>query len=41
MEEAVRLARLELLFQTDHWGTVEWAHDIEQHDTTSRYSTVQ
>ena len=32
----VKLARLELLFQTDHWGSVEWAHDIECHDTTAR-----
>lgn len=40
VEEAVKLARLELLFQTDHWGTVEWAHDIEQHDTTSRLAAA-
>ena len=34
--EAVRLARLEVQVQTDHWGSVEWAHDIELHDTTAR-----
>ena len=34
--EAVRLARLETEVQTSHWGSVEWAHDIEGHDTTSR-----
>jgi len=38
--EAVSLARLELLVQTDHWGTVEWAHDIEQHDTTARLAAA-
>jgi len=38
--EAVSLARLELLVQTDHWGSVEWAHDIEQHDTTARLAAA-
>jgi len=36
VNQAVELSRLELLYQTDHWGSVEWAHDIEMHDTTSR-----
>ena len=36
VSEAVRLARLEVMVQTDHWGRVEWAHDIELHDTTAR-----
>ena len=36
----VRLARLELLFQTDHWGSVEWAHDIEEFDTTARLAAA-
>jgi ATP synthase F1 complex assembly factor 2 len=40
VEEAVRLARLELLFQTDHWGSVEWAHDIEEFDTTARLAAA-
>ena len=26
--------------QTDHWGTVEWAHDLELHDTTSRLAAA-
>jgi len=36
VKKAVELSRLELLYQTDQWGSVEWAHDIEMHDTTSR-----
>ena len=36
----MRLARLELLFQTDHWGSVEWAHDIEEFDTTARLAAA-
>lgn len=40
VEEAVSLTRLELEFQTDHWGNVEWAHDLELHDTTSRLSAA-
>jgi hypothetical protein len=37
VEQAVALTRLELRFQTDHWGSVEWAHGIEEHDTTARW----
>jgi len=40
VEEAVKLARLELLFQTNHWGVVEWAHDIEEYDTTARLAAA-
>jgi len=40
VEEAVKLTRLELEFQTNHWGTVEWAHDLELHDTTSRLAAA-
>lgn len=40
VDEAVKLARLELLFQTDHWGSVEWAHDIEEFDTTARLAAA-
>merc|ERR1712013_763355 len=40
LDEAVKLARLELLFQTDHWGSVEWAHDIEEFDTTARLAAA-
>ena len=36
----MKLARLELLFQTDHWGSVEWAHDIEEFDTTARLAAA-
>uniref|UniRef100_A0A914X9U7 ATP synthase mitochondrial F1 complex assembly factor 2 n=1 Tax=Plectus sambesii TaxID=2011161 RepID=A0A914X9U7_9BILA len=36
VEEAVRIAALEQLFQTETWGKVEWAHDIEHHDLCSR-----
>jgi len=40
VDEAVKLARLELLFQTNHWGSVEWAHDIEGYDTTARLAAA-
>jgi len=36
--QALRLSRLELDFQTNHWGSVEWAHDLENNDTASRFS---
>ena len=38
--EAVGLARLELGVQTERWGEVEWAHDIELHDTTARLAAA-
>jgi len=38
--EAVGLARLELGVQTQRWGEVEWAHDIELHDTTARLAAA-
>lgn len=38
VSQAVKLSRLELEFQTEKWGNVVWAHDIEEHDTTSRLS---
>ena len=31
---------LELEFQTEKWGSVEWAHDLEGHDTTSRLAAA-
>jgi len=40
VSEAVKLSRLECMFQTDQWGTVEWAHDLEMHDTTSRLAAA-
>jgi len=36
VEEAVRISTLEQLFQTETWGRVEWAHDIEHHQLCSR-----
>ena len=40
VEEAVRLSRLELEVQTERWGNVEWAHDLELHDTTARLAAA-
>lgn len=40
VEEAVKLTRLELDFQLEHWGEVEWAHTLEYHDTTSRLAAA-
>jgi len=37
-DDAVRLSRLEMDFQTSHWGKVEWAHDLEYYDTLMRTS---
>lgn len=36
VEEAVKLARLEEEFQIEHWGRVEWAHDLSQQDSQAR-----
>lgn len=38
--QAVNLSRLELDYQTDFWGNVEWAHDLELHDTNARVSAA-
>ena len=27
-------------FQVEHWGNVEWAHDIELHDTIARVAAA-
>ncbi|GFN98388.1 ATP synthase mitochondrial f1 complex assembly factor 2 [Plakobranchus ocellatus] len=40
VETAVDLARLELSFQTERWGTVEWAHDIEKFDLRCRLAAA-
>ncbi len=40
VEEAVSLGRLELKVQTERWGNVEWAHDLEMHDTTARLAAA-
>ena len=29
-----------MLFQTNRWGNVEWAHDVELHDTTARVAAA-
>jgi ATP synthase F1 complex assembly factor 2 len=29
-----------LFFQTEQWGNVEWAHDVELHDTTARLAAA-
>lgn len=36
VEKAVALSRLEEDYQTTFWGRVEWAHDLNQHDTQAR-----
>jgi len=38
--QAVKLSRLELDYQTDFWGNVEWAHDLELHDTNARVAAA-
>lgn len=36
VEQAVKLSRLEEEFQINHWGRVEWAHDLNQQDLQAR-----
>lgn len=36
VERAVYLSRLEQAFQVDHWGSVEWYHDIDRQETQAR-----
>lgn len=36
VEQAVKLARLEEEHQIEHWGRVEWAHDVSQLDSQAR-----
>ncbi|MCP9263718.1 Atp synthase f1 complex assembly factor 2 [Dirofilaria immitis] len=38
VDEAVELALLEQKYQSDIWGKVEWAHDIEREELISRLS---
>uniref|UniRef100_A0A915PTC5 ATP synthase mitochondrial F1 complex assembly factor 2 n=1 Tax=Setaria digitata TaxID=48799 RepID=A0A915PTC5_9BILA len=38
VDEAVGLALLEQKYQSDIWGKVEWAHDIEREELISRLS---
>ena len=40
VEQAVDISRLELNFQTEKWGNVEWAHDQELHDTSARVAAA-
>ena len=40
VEQAVNMSRLELNFQTEKWGNVEWAHDLELHDTSARLAAA-
>lgn len=40
VDEAVKLSRLELETQTERWGNVEWAHDLELFDTTARVAAA-
>nr|XP_022914459.1 ATP synthase mitochondrial F1 complex assembly factor 2 [Onthophagus taurus] len=39
-EKAVLLSRLEEEFQLGHWGRVEWAHDLSQHDLQARLAAT-
>ncbi|XP_015930556.1 ATP synthase mitochondrial F1 complex assembly factor 2 [Parasteatoda tepidariorum] len=36
VEKAVALSRLETLFQTKQWGTVEWAHSVDEAQIKAR-----
>ncbi|XP_045106376.1 ATP synthase mitochondrial F1 complex assembly factor 2-like isoform X2 [Portunus trituberculatus] len=39
-EKAAFLSRLELEYQTSHWGSVEWAHDLDKQEVTARFSAA-
>lgn len=41
VEEAVKLSRLEVDYQIDHWGNVEWAHTLDLNDTLSRVAAAE
>ena len=36
----MKFTRIFLNLQTEKWGNVEWAHDIELHDTTARVAAA-
>ena len=40
VDDAVRKARLEVVFQTQRFGVVEWAHTLEECDTTARLAAA-
>lgn len=40
IDMAVALSRLETQFQVNRWGNVEWSHDIDKAQTTSRVAAA-
>ena len=40
VEQAVKLSRLEEEFQINHWGRVEWSHDLNQQDLQARLAAA-
>ncbi|KAF2355589.1 ATP12 ATP synthase F1-assembly protein [Trinorchestia longiramus] len=38
--DAVKLSRLESDFQAQHWGRVEWGHDMDQRDMEARFAAA-
>lgn len=40
IETAVYLSRLETIFQVNRWGNVEWSHDVDKAQTTSRVAAA-
>src|SRR5437879_5908995 len=40
VDEAVKLSMLEQEFQTQKWGRVEWAHDVEYFDSCARLAAA-
>jgi ATP synthase F1 complex assembly factor 2 len=40
IETAVKMARLEQIYQSRTWGSFEWAHDIEHYELCLRFSSA-
>lgn len=40
VEDAVKLSRLETEFQLQHWGNVEWYHDLDMYNHQSRLAAA-
>ncbi|XP_076030580.1 ATP synthase mitochondrial F1 complex assembly factor 2 homolog l(2)k14505 [Oratosquilla oratoria] len=40
IEQAVNLSRLEIDYQTQRWGSVEWSHDLEMLDQQSKFAAA-
>lgn len=40
VEKAVLLSRLEEEYQMEHWGRVEWAHDLSQQELQARLAAA-